>query len=86
MIEIADMTNATPSSIQSIIISKHVDCERQCPYYYFPICATNGDDSMNRIFVNICEMRAWNCDVNKSKLLVKIIIAITYRIVLEQKA
>lgn len=86
IIGIADMTIATPSSSRSIIISKHVDCERQCPYYYFPICATNGDDSKNRMFVNICEMHAWNCDTKKSKLLAKIIIGITYRIILQRKA
>lgn len=53
---------------QAISTAKHVDCERQCPYYYFPICATNGNPSENRMFVNICEMHAWNCDVEKSKL------------------
>lgn len=52
---------------QAISVPKHVDCERQCPYYYFPICATNGNPAENRMFVNICEMHAWNCDVEKSK-------------------
>lgn len=66
IIGIADMTIVTPSSNRFIIISKHVDCERQCPYYYFPICGTNGDDSKNRMFVNTCKMHAWNCDVEKS--------------------
>lgn len=42
-----------------------MECERQCPYYYFPICATNGSES--KMFVNICEMFAYNCDVEKSK-------------------
>lgn len=46
---------------------KYVDCERQCPYYYYPICATNGIDAENRMFVNVCEMQAWNCDVKRSK-------------------
>lgn len=54
---------------QEISVLKHVDCERQCPYYYFPICATNGNEDENRMFVNICEMHAWNCDVKKSKYL-----------------
>lgn len=54
-------------SDQAISVAKHVDCERQCPYYYFPICATNGNPAENRMFVNICEMHAWNCDVEKSK-------------------
>ncbi|XP_031630580.1 uncharacterized protein LOC116345404 [Contarinia nasturtii] len=52
-------------SDQAISVLKHVDCERQCPYYYFPICATNGKPNENRMFVNICEMHAWNCDVEK---------------------
>lgn len=54
-------------SDQAISVAKHVDCERQCPYYYFPICATNGNPKENRMFVNICEMHAWNCDTTKSK-------------------
>lgn len=58
---------ATAKSDQAISLAKHVDCERQCPYYYFPICATNGNPDENRMFVNICEMHAWNCDVEKSK-------------------
>lgn len=58
-------------SDQAIRVSKHVDCERQCPYYYFPICATNGNPAENRMFVNICEMHAWNCDVEKSKQMQK---------------
>lgn len=57
----------TAESDQAISVAKHVDCERQCPYYYFPICATNGNPDENRMFVNICEMHAWNCDVEKSK-------------------
>lgn len=54
-------------SDQAISMAKHVDCERQCPYYYFPVCATNGNPAENRMFVNICEMHAWNCDVKQSK-------------------
>lgn len=54
-------------SDQAISAAKHVDCERQCPYYYFPICATNGNPAENRMFVNICEMHALNCDVEKKE-------------------
>lgn len=54
-------------SDQAISAPKHVDCERQCPYYYYPICATNGNPDENRMFVNYCEMQAWNCDAKKSK-------------------
>lgn len=43
----------------------HNECERQCPYYYYPICATNGNET--RMFVNACEMFAHNCDVEKSE-------------------
>lgn len=58
-------------SDQAISAPKHVDCERQCPYYYYPICATNGNPDENRMFVNFCEMQAWNCDAKKSKGLTK---------------
>lgn len=60
-------TTEIVKSDQAISVAKHVDCERQCPYYYFPICATNGNPAENRMFVNTCEMHAWNCDVDKSK-------------------
>lgn len=68
----AAVATATASPVvaksnQAISVAKHVDCERQCPYYYFPICATNGISAENRMFVNICEMHAWNCDVEKSE-------------------
>lgn len=73
MVAAAAATTATAPAVvaksdQAISVAKHVDCERQCPYYYFPICATNGNPAANRMFVNICEMHAWNCDVEKSKL------------------
>lgn len=57
----------TASTNQSISWAKYVECERQCPYYYYPICATNGNETENRMFMNYCEMMAWNCDVKKSK-------------------
>lgn len=56
---------ATPSTHPNP--TKHVDCERQCPYIYYPICATNGNETENRMFVSHCEMNAFNCDAEKSE-------------------
>lgn len=55
-----------PSTMNGIAATPvYKDCERQCPYYYYPICATNGNEM--RMFVNACEMFAHNCDVEKSE-------------------
>lgn len=59
--------SAASATDRPISVLRHVDCERQCPYYYFPICATNGNPKENRMFVNFCEMQAWNCDAKKSE-------------------
>lgn len=40
------------------------ECERQCPYIYRPVCTYNGVHY--RMFVNACEMNAFNCDESKS--------------------
>lgn len=67
MMVAATASTSAAAAAAAVVVPKHVDCERQCPYYYFPICATNGNQAENRMFVNICEMHAWNCDVDKSK-------------------
>lgn len=53
------------STVPGRLYAHTEECERQCPYYYYPICATNGNET--RMFVNACEMFAYNCDVEKSE-------------------
>lgn len=65
IMKIIPNTITTASSIDHTR-ARHVDCERQCPFIYYPICATNGNETENRMFVNHCEMTAWNCDAEKS--------------------
>lgn len=67
-----NLNNATTEASNEMISSStevpttRIPCERQCPYYYYPICASNGIE--NRMFVNPCEMFAFNCDTKQSEL------------------
>lgn len=65
-----NVVNTTPSMHHNR--TKHVDCERQCPYIYYPICGSNGNETENRMFVNHCELNAFNCDATKSEQITKL--------------